>query len=31
VNETISRFRDDVLFMESLKEHLPEDPKKKKK
>jgi uncharacterized protein YegL len=32
VNETISRFRDDdVMFMESLKEHLPEDPKKKKK
>ena len=32
VNETISRFRDDdALFMESLKEHLPEDLKKKKK
>ena len=32
VNETISRFRDDdALFMESLREHLPEDSKKKKK
>jgi hypothetical protein len=32
VNESITRFRnDDDLFMDSLKQHLPEDTKKKKK
>ena len=32
VNESITRFRDhDELFMNSLKQHLPEDTKKKKK